>query len=312
MSIAEQVQTINQGLFTEGEYHPLQMRQILDNGTQQVVNWERLRPALVALREMPWCSLDRQWEDFFLNEDRYPIGRPMDLLPNEVNTFNNLVNALIGQTRESMRILTLMHPEISLNDVSVAIEATDLEILEKAIAHVNQTAKLAAVDDAVTVSSVQPGSIEIFLTAAGVTMTAIQLAIVLAKTLKDPQMHESVNLLKRLAARRKDDPLTDEEAVEIVLEETQDVFWETASERLQTALNGTKIRFPEAKHKINQAAKEIYANADDVSADWKLPPAVITGLPNGLTVSLYQNPEALAQTLKALSAPSEPNQENSE
>ena len=310
MSIAEQVQTINRGLFTEGEHQPHTMRQILDNGTQQVVNWRRLRPAVVAIREMRWHRLDPQW-DYFLDEDRYPVGRPMDLRPDEVNTFNNLVSVLIDQTREPMRILTSVHPAISLNDVSVSIEATDLEILEKAIAHVQRTAHLAAVDDAVAISSIQPGSIEIFLTAAGVTKTAIRLAIVLAKTLKDPKAQESVRHLTRLA-RRKDIALTDEEAIETVLEDTQDDFWETASEPLQTALNGTKIEFPEARHKINQAAKEIYANADDVSADWKLPPAVITGLPNNLTVSLYQNPEALAQTIKALAAPSESNQENAE
>ena len=309
MSIVEQVQTIRRGLFIKGEHHPLQMRQILDNGTQQVVNWERLRPAVIDLREMPWHQLDPQW-DYFLDEIRYPVGRPMDLRPDEVNTFNNLVNNLIGQTLEPMRILASVHPVISLNDVSVSIESTDLETLEKAIAHVHQTAKLVAVDDAVTVSSIQPGSIEIFLAATGVTMTAIQLAIVLAKTFKDPKVQESVRHLTRLA-RRKDITLTDEDAIETVLEDTRDDFWETASDPMQDALNGTKIEFPEAKLKINEAAKEIYENADDVSADWKLPPAVITGLPNNLTVSLYQNPEALAQTIKALAAPSESNQENS-
>ena len=82
MSIAEQVQIIRRGLFTEG-YDPGEMRQILDNGTQTVVHWARVRPAIVAIGEMPWYDLDQQWQ-FFLDEERYPVGRPMDLRPDEV------------------------------------------------------------------------------------------------------------------------------------------------------------------------------------------------------------------------------------
>ena len=122
------------------------MRQILDNGTQQVVNWGRIRPAVVAIGQMPWYGLDSQW-NYFLNEERYPIGRGMDLRPDEVGIFQHLVHNLINETREPMRVLMSVHPEITLNDVSVTIESTDLETLEKAIGHIRQTARLAAIDD---------------------------------------------------------------------------------------------------------------------------------------------------------------------
>ena len=94
MSIAKQVQTIRRGLFTDG-YNPLDMLQILDNGTQSVVHWGRVRPAVVALREMPWHRLDSQWE-YFLDESRYPVGHTIDLRPDEVGTFQNLLHNLGG------------------------------------------------------------------------------------------------------------------------------------------------------------------------------------------------------------------------
>ena len=303
MSIAEQVQTIRHGLFTN-EYQPLDMRQILDNGTQQVTNWGRIRPAVVALSQMPWCDLDTQWH-YFLDQERYPIGRPMDLRPDEVGTFQNIVHNLISQTQEPMRVLMSVHPEISLNDVSVTIGSTDLETLEKAIHHVRRTTELAAIDDAITVSSLQPGSLDIFLTAGQATMLGIQLAILLARACKEPQVQNSVKLLMRLA-KRQDNDTNEEESLAIVLEETQETFWESASDPLQEALIGTNVNFSEAQSKINQAAKEIYENAEDAAANWKLPPAVISGLPHGLTVSLHDSPEAIGRIIRELATPAEP------
>ena len=222
MSIAEQVQTIRHGLFTN-EYQPLEMRQILDNGTQQVINWGRIRPAVIALSQMPWHDLDTQWH-YFLDQERYPVGRSMDLRPDEVGTFQNIVNNLVSQTREPMRVLMSVHPEISLNDISVAISSTDLETLERAIHHVRRATELAAIEDAITVSSLQPGSLEVFLTAGQSTMLGIQLAIILAKAWKEPQVQNSVKLLLRLAKRQGIDT-KEEEAVATVLEETQETFW---------------------------------------------------------------------------------------
>ena len=108
---------------------------------------------------MQWYELDPQWR-FFLDEDRYPVGRPMDLRPDEVGTFRNLMDTLISETLAPMRTLMSVHEdEISPNDISVAIDTTDLETLEHAIRHVRRTAEIAAIGDAVTVSSVQAGSL---------------------------------------------------------------------------------------------------------------------------------------------------------
>ena len=78
---------------------------------------------------------------------------------------------------------------------------------------------------------------------------------------------------------------------------------ESASEPLQEVLSGTNVNFSEAQSKINQAAKEIYENAEDVSANWQLPSAIISGLPHGLTVSLHDSPDAIGRIIKELAAP---------
>ena len=302
MSIAEQVQFIRRGLFTD-EYPPSEMRQILDNGTQTVVHWARVRPAIVAISQMPWYDLDPQWQ-FFLDEDRYPTGRPMDLRPDEVGNFQDIIRNLISQTREPMRILmSLYAEEISPNDISVAIDTKDLETLEKAIYHVRHTAEIAAIREAVTVSSLQAGSVEVFLAAGKATMLALNLAILLAKAWKNPQIQDDVRRVVRHLKRENGD--ADEEKVRAtIMEDTQETFWETAIEPLQNAANENHLLVPEAQSKINAAAREIHDNADKVSATWKLPPAVISGLPNGLTVALYDT-EAIGQVIKQLAAPPE-------
>lgn len=300
MSIAEQVQIIRRGLFTNG-YEPSEMRQILDNGTQTVVNWARVRPAVVAVGEMPWYQLDNQWQ-FFLDEERYPIGRPMDLRPDEVGTFQNLIQNLLAQTRQQMETLMSVHAEeISPNDISVAIATTNLETLELAIRHVRRTAELAAIGDAVSVSSIQAGSMEVFLAAGEATRLALNLAILLAKSLKNPQLQDDIRRLIRLRRRETDD--VDEEAVRAtVMEDTQETFWETAAVSLQNAARENNLSIPESRNKINQAAREIHDNAEGVSADWRLPPAVVSGLPSGLTVAIY-DPNVIGQVIKELAAP---------
>ena len=300
MSIAEQVQIIRRGLFTDG-YEPSEMRQILDNGTQTVVHWARVRPAIVAIGEMPWYDLNQQWQ-FFLDEGRYPVGRPMDLRPDEVDTFQNLIQNLVSGTRASMQTLMSVHAEeISPVDISVAIDTTDLETLEQAIHHVRRTAELAAVGDAVSVSSIQAGSMEVFLAAGEATRLALNLAILLAKALKNPQLQDDIRRLVRLRRREADD--VDEEAVRAtVMEDTQETFWETATEPLERVARQNNLSVPEATNKINQAAREIHDNAERVSADWRFPPAVISGLPSGLTVAIY-DANVIGQVIKELAAP---------
>ena len=299
MSIAEQVQIIRRGLFTEG-YDPGEMRLILDNGTQTVVHWARVRPAIIAIGEMPWYDLDQQWQ-FFLDEGRYPVGRPMDLRPDEVDTFQNLIQNLVSRTRASMQTLMSVHAEeISPADISVAIDTTDLETLEQAIRHVRRTAEIAAVGDAVSVSSIQAGSLEVFLTAGKATILALNLAILLAKAWKNPQIQDDVRRLVRLRKRETDD--VDEAAVRgTVMEDTQETFWETATEPLESVAHENNLSVSEAQNKINAAAREIHDHADEVSADWRLPPAVVRGLPRGLTVTLY-DPNVIGQVIKELAA----------
>ena len=302
MSIAEQVQIIRHGLFTD-EYPPSEMREILDNGTQTIIHWARVRPAVVAIGEMPWYELDRQWR-FFLDEERYPVGRPMDLRADEVVPFQRLMETLVSETSGPMRTLMSVHAEeISQDDISVAIGTTDLETLEQAIHHVRHTAEIAAIGDAVTVSSLQAGSLEVFLTAGKATILALNLAILLAKAWKNPHMHDDMRRLVRLAKRENHD--VDDEAVRAtVMEDTQETFWETAREPLSNATSENQLSLPEAQTKINQAAREIYDHADEVSANWKLPLAVMSGLPNGLTVAFYET-EAIGQVIKQLVAPPE-------
>ena len=299
MSIAEQVQTIRHGLFADN-YNPLEMRQILDNGTQQAINWGRIRPAVVALSQMPWHQLDSQW-DYFLDEERYPVGRSMDLRPDEVGTFQNLVNNLVSKTHEPMRVLMSVHPEITLNDISVTIDSTDLETLEKAIGHIRHTARLAAIDDAITVSSLQPGSLEVFLTAGKASILALELAILLAREWRAPRIKENTRQLLRLFKRTGNGSASEEDALASVMDDAKEVFWENATKPLEEALQDTSNSIPEAKNKIDQAAKEIYENAEEVHVNWKLPPAVISGLPGGLTVSLFHDsPEAIGRVIRAL------------
>ena len=307
MPLAQQVQAINDGLFNR-VFPPEELIQVLDNGTHRVVNWRRVRPAVEALGDMPWYDLDPQWA-FFLDTDRYPVGHQLDLRPDEVDTFANLVRSLTSGTRAGMEILSSVQPEISLTDVSVVVNSHDLETLEDAIHHIRRTADIAAIDDAITVSSLQPGSLEIILTSGKVSLYGLQLAILLAKLLKDPRTNEKVRSLRRLWSRlRPDDDVTEEAALETVHEDAKENFWEHAEESLKTAVEGVGKILPEAKSKVDRAAHEIYHNADQVAVEWKLPPAVITGLPGGIAVSLnYEDPESIGRVIRAIAAPPEGN-----
>ena len=305
MSLAQQVQTINNGLF-DPNYPPEQLRQVLDNGTQRVVHWSRVRPAVVSISEMSWYSLNNQW-DFFLDSDRYPVGQQLDLRPDEVGIFQNLVRNLVNEVREGMRVLTSVQPEMSLMDVSVSVNAEDLSTLANAMNHIQRTVELAAIDDAITISSMQPGSLEIFLTAGKASLYGLQLAIILAKILKDPGNAQKVRSLKRLLQRaRRDDDLTDDEVLETVHEEAKENFWESANESLKVVVEASGQNLPEAKGKINAAASEIVNKADEASANWKLPPAIVSGLPGGIMVSLnYEDPESIGRVIRAIAAPPE-------
>ena len=307
MPLAQQVQAINDGLF-DHNFPPNQFHQVLNSGTLRVVNWRRVRPAVVALQDMDWCDIDQRW-DFFLDTDGYPVGQQLDLKPQDANTFAIIVSNLVDEAREGMRILSSVQPEISLTDVSVVVNSHDLETLENAIRHIRLTAEIAAIDDAITVSSLQPGSLEIVLTAGKVSLYGLQLAILLAKLLKDPRTDETVRGLQRLWHRvRPDDDVTEEAIRETVHEDAKENFWGHAEESLKTTVEGVGKILPEAKSKVDRAANEMFENADQVAVEWKLPRAVITGLPGGIAVSLnYDDPESIGRVIRAIAAPPEGN-----
>ena len=288
------------------------MTEVLDNGTQRVVHWQYIRPAVEALSQMPWHELDNQW-DYFMDEERYPVGHYLDLRPDEVAPFQGLIGTLEDQTQEPMRILTSVQPEVSLTDVWVTIDVSDLPAMAAAINHVQRTAELAAINDAITISSVQSGSFDIILTAGKASLYALQLAIVLARILKAPAIGGKARALKRLwVSVRSDESVTDDQILEVVHEEAKVDFWENVSESLETIVKATGGELPEAQSKINQAAREIYQHADEVSADWKLPPAVITGLPGGMAVMLnLESPEDIGRVVRAIAAPNSPDEDKS-
>ena len=303
MSLAQNLQAINAGLF-DSNYPPDDLLQVLQDGTQRAVNWNRVRLAVEALAEMPWYKLDGRWS-LFLDRDRYPLGSPLDLAMTEINLFRGLVREVRNQTLQGIQILTSVQPSTSLTDVSVAVDANDLPTLAAAVNHIQRTIELAAVDDAITISSFQSGSLEIFMTAGNASLFALKLAITLAKVLKDPSTSEKVRDLKNLLSRNRPDAgLSDEEVIEIVQDGARDTFWENAEEPLREAVELVGKNLPEAKNKITQAANEIYQNADQVSANWNLPPAVVSGLPGGITISLnLDNPESIGRVIRAISAP---------
>ena len=146
--------------------------------------------------------------------------------------------------------------------------------------------------------------VEITLTAGQVSLLALQLAIVLASVWKDSLTAEKIGGLRKLWRRIQPDNDIEEETIqEVVLDDARETFWQSASESLENAVKSVDKHFPEAQSKINQAAKEIYEHSDSVSANWRLPPAVITGLPGDLVVSLnYDNPEAIGRVIRELAS----------
>ncbi len=128
-----------------------------------------------------------------------------------------------------MRILSSVQPQISLTDVSVVVNGQDLQTLADAMDHIRRTAEIAAIDDAITISSFQAGSIEIILTAGKVSLYGLQLVILLAKVLKDPRTNEKVRGLLRLSHRlHPDDDVAEETALEAIHDEARETFLGTS------------------------------------------------------------------------------------
>lgn len=306
MSLAERISVINRAFFSSAS-PAIETRQILPDGTQEVVNWTTVRAALLELDAMPWCHLQDEWQ-YFLDEKRYPIGTTLELTPDRVNIFQSITRQLRDQIEEPIRVLASVHPDISANDITVTIDSTDLETIESAVRHVRAVASRAAIDDAVTVASVQTGSLDIILTAGKITLLGLQMAIILAKRWKDPRSKTDARRLQQMLKRiQPDTHSTEDDALEIVHNETKDEFWEHISDTLQAAFENAgkgSHEFNEAKSKIEHAAKEIHDTADAVATEWNLPPATIHGLPGGAIVHLnFDNPEEIGRVIKAIAAP---------
>lgn len=305
MSLAEQISVINRAFFSVNSPAD-EMKQILPDGTQEAVNWTTVRPALLELDAMSWCQLQDEWR-YFLDEKRYPIGATLELTPDRAGIFRSITQQLHQQISDPMRVLTSVHPAISADDIIVTIDSIDLETIETAVRHVHAVTNLAAIDDAITVASLQPGSLEIVLTAGKATLLGLKLAIILAKTLKTSRVKDDAQRLIRLLKKRNpDEDISDDESLVVAQEQAKDEFWEISFPQLQAkfAEVGKERQVNEAKNKIDQAAKEIMSNADKVSANWKLPAAVIHGLPGGATAHInLEDPEAIGRVIRAIAAP---------
>lgn len=306
MSLAEQIAVINRGFFSDNAPADA-MEQILSDGTQKIVNWHQVRPALLELAAMPWCQLQDEWQ-YFLDENRYPAGTLMELTPQRANIFRSLTHQLRQQITEPMHVLASVQPDIPADNVTVKIVATDLETIEQAIGHVRVVTQMAAIDDAISVASLQPGSMEIILIAGKASLLGLRLAIILAKRWKSPRSKaDARRLLQILKRRDPSDDTSEAEVLAAVQDEAKDELWEYATDALQTAFQnaGKGVHEAnEAKNKIAHAAKDIYDNADAVSAEWKLPPVTIQGLPGGATAHLnFDDPEAIGRVIRAIAAP---------
>ena len=306
MSLAERISIINRGFFSD-DFPADAMLRIPSTGNQAIVNWSYVRPALLELDAMPWCELPGEWQ-YFLDQNRYPIGNPMELSRERANSFRSLTIQLRQKISEPMRILTSVQPTIPEDNVTVTIASKDIETIEMAIGHVRSVTHLAAIDDAISVDSLQTGSLDIVLTAGKVTLMGLKLAIILATRWKDPRSKaDARRILQVMKRRHADDNLSEEEALDLVNSEVTDEFWKHFLPALKTAFENAGKGTPEsneAKGKIEYAAKEIHDNADAVFAQWKLPPASIHGLPGGAIIHLnFDNPEAIGRVVRAIAAP---------
>ena len=306
MRMADKIELINRGFFNPES--PPQRAESLGDGRRRfvVVNWPTVRPALEALKEMPWHQLHPDW-NIYLDDLRHPIGRAMELTAAETGRYQNLVEVTVSQIGEAMRVLSSMHPVTSGGEVVVTLQASDLTALFGAVEHIRRTTELAAIDDAITIGSFRSGSIDVVLTAGKASMLALQFAILLATGWKGLGVPEKVRTLRRYLERnRPDEPVDDESLRESVLADARDTFWQEAENTLRRAVEQAGKNVPESQNRINQAAKEIYENAEGASAHWRLPQAVITGLPGGLSVALHlEDPESIGRVVRVLSAPAE-------
>lgn len=292
------VRVINDGLF-DASHPPDTMLRMAEAGFR-VMNWNRVSLALEALAKMPWHQLDSGWE-YFLDSERFRPGQHLDLHPPDNERYLNLLGTLISQTREGMRVLSSFQLESSPSDALVVVDTQDLSILAESLQHIERTTALAAIDDAIKVKYIQPGSVEIGFITGPLSNLGLGLAICLGKKLIYSISGELFRHLKEF--RQIDKPaedVNDDDIREFVHAKVKEDFWKESLESLRIAFEGSNGSMNEAKNKVEAAAKEIADRSQQVKADWR-PPAIVKGLPNGLTVELNsQDPEVLGTTIRAI------------
>ena len=303
MSIARNIQLIYDGLFNS-QYPPDQFDERLPNVSTRFVNWPRCRRALMVLADMTWYDFDQDWR-YFLEEEKFPRTRPMDLRPEEVDQYMNLLHQVRQDTKEGFRILRAVHPEVPPTEHVVVVEAQDFKSLLHAVQHIEDVCNLASADGAVKISAYHSGSLEIVIAAIGLSLHALSLAISMAEKLRRSPIDKDVRRDKRLLESYGIDNVSEEKLHEDAVTRVRDEFWDEWKGRLDDliAKEGKKSVAGEVYNRIDKAAILIYENADKATVTWKQPTAVIRGLPNGVEVEYYDDPDLILDKLLELPSP---------
>lgn len=303
MSIARNVQLIYDGLFNP-EYPPDKLDERLANVSIRVVNWPRCRRALMVLDEMNWYNLSSDWR-YFLEEEKFPRNRPMDLRPEEVGQYMDLSHQVRIDTDQGFRVLRAVHPEVPPTEHVVVVEAQDFKTLLNAVEHIEDVCNSAAADGAIKISAYHSGSLEIAIEAIGLSFQALSLAISLATMLKNSPIEKDVRRDKQLLENYGVDNVSEEKLYEDVVTRLKAEFWDEWRERMDDLIEkeGKTSVKGEVYNRINRAATLIFQNADKATVTWKQPTAVLRRLQDGLEVEYYDDPNLILDKLLALPSP---------
>ena len=295
-SVAEQISVIRMGFFSE-EYPADATKQILDDGYQQIINWSRVRPALLELKTMSWCNWDNNWE-FFLDESRFPSGARLELPAQQAQIFQRIAVQMRAQIEGPLKVLSSAHPQLPDRYVSVRISSAEISEVTQYFGVVEKIAKVAAVDKAFEVHYPHSGSFGFILAAVDASMTALELAVALCKFLNDSKIADKARRYWQKVNRDIPDAnFTIESATDSVEQEVKDDYWAEV-QKSSTFISDN----PGYQNNIEQAAKLMSENSGKI--EFGLPPAIVYSLPGGLMTYLnMEDPEKLGITLRALMLP---------
>ena len=301
MSVADQITIINHAFFNP-DRPPDEMHQILSDGTAEIANWEIIAPAIKALDAMPWHTLNDDWR-FFLAEERVRDGRrTLTLNPDRVHLYRSRTQELVRDISQPMTVLRAVHPTVPENAIIATVQPADIESLVAALEHIQRVSRFA-VDDALTIASLQTGSLEIALIASDLTMRAFEIAIMLSAVWKSPHIREGATKFVRLV--RGVNPTTDtsdEELIDQWLEDEKNKIWEAVEQPFREHCISENKNEHEAKSLVDKAAKEL-AKAEEYNTDWQLPRVTVHGLPYGIKLDFITTPSSLSKVIKELAEP---------